>query len=305
MIAHHIALLKRELWEHRSIFVTPASISILVTLGTIAMIVFASGFASELDVVIFGATNVAGDAERSMVLTLFFIGESWLFVFAVGILTIFYSLDSLYAERKDKSILFWRSLPVTDAEAVISKLITAVVVIPLITFAAIVVTHLLNLTITSIWVSTKGGDAGHLIWGSIPLLSDWAGALVFLLASSIWMSPFVGWFLFVSAYTKRSPLLMAFMPMALATLAEFIFLRSHYLLETLLGRYPKMPLFGGLNFDTFFDEDRLLASDRAITLLDQMQITQFISSPSVWGGILVCGLLTTAAIYVRRYRDES
>jgi len=305
MMAHQIALLKREIWEHRSIFVTPAAIAVIATLGTIAMIVLASGFASELDVVIFGATNVAGDAERSIMLTLFFVGTSWLFVFASAILVIFYSLDSLYAERKDKSILFWRSLPVTDAEAVVSKLVTAIVVIPLITFAAIVVTHLINLTITSIWISIKGGDAGHLIWGSIPLLSDWLGALVFLLASSIWMSPFVGWFLFVSAFTKRSPLLMAFMPLALVILTEFIFLKSHYLAESVLGRYPQLPLFGRLDIQSFFDEDRMIASDRAVTLLDQMHLTQFFSSPSMWAGILVCGLLTTAAIYVRRYRDES
>jgi ABC-2 type transport system permease protein len=302
-MGHQIALLKRELWEHRSIFVTPIAIASIVTLGTIAMIVFASGFASELDIVIFGATNVARDAERSIALTVFFIGTSWLFVVATGILTIFYTLDSLYAERKDKSILFWRSLPVTDAEAVISKLFTAIVLIPLIAFAAIVVTHLVNLTITSIWVSTRGADAGHLIWGSIPLFSDWLGALVFLIASSIWMSPFVGWFLLVSAFTKRSPLLMAFLPMVLISLAEIIILRSHYFFNTVFNL--KMPLFGNMDASTFFDEERLLSGDRAMTLLDQMSIVQFVSSPTVWGGIAVCALFTTAAIYVRRYRDES
>ena len=305
MIGHQIALIKREVWEHRSIFVTPAAIASIVTLGTLAMIVFASGFASELDLVIFGATNVARDAERSIALTVFFIGTSWLFVLATGILTIFYTLDSLYAERKDKSILFWRSLPVTDAEAVISKLITAVFLIPLVAFVAIVVTHLMNLTITSIWVSWKGGDAGHLIWGSIPLLADWLGALIFLVASAIWMSPFIGWFLFVSAYTKRSPLLMAFLPLVLITFAEVIFLRTHFFLETVLARQGKMPLFGNLDMDGFFDEERLLIGDKAVTLLDQMNVAQFVSSPSVWAGLLVCGLLTTAAIYVRRYRDES
>ena len=128
MIKRQLALIKREIWEHRSIFVTPLSIASIVTLGSLAALIFASGFAEELSLVIFSASNLIGDTGRTAVLTGHFVSTSWLFLVALGILTIFYSLDSLYAERKDKSILFWRSLPVTDAETVISKLITAVLV---------------------------------------------------------------------------------------------------------------------------------------------------------------------------------
>ena len=120
MIAHQLTLIRRELWEHRSIWVTPIAIGALVTLAVMAMLAFASGFAKELDVAIFGAQNLAGEGERRMALTTFFLGTSWIFLLALAILTVFYCLDSLYAERKDKSILFWRSLPVTDAETVIS-----------------------------------------------------------------------------------------------------------------------------------------------------------------------------------------
>ena len=130
MIAHQAALIRRELWEHRSIYVTPAAIAVIVTLGVLAMLMLASGFAKELDVAIFGAQNLAGDVERRAALTGFFLGTSWVFLVALMFLTVFYSLDSLYAERKDKSILFWRSMPATDAETVISKLLTAAIVIP-------------------------------------------------------------------------------------------------------------------------------------------------------------------------------
>ena len=115
MIGHYIALIKRELWEHRSIFVTPIAIASIVTLGTLTALVFVGEFQQELNLAIFGAQNVAGETERKAVLTGLFIGSSWLFLLGLGVLTIFYALDSLYAERKDKSILFWRSLPVTDA----------------------------------------------------------------------------------------------------------------------------------------------------------------------------------------------
>jgi ABC-2 type transport system permease protein len=299
------ALLKREIWEHRSIYVTPVAIASIVTLGTLAALIFAGGFAKELDLAIFGATNLAGDAERRVVLTGFFIGTSWLFLFAAGVLTIFYTLDSLYAERKDKSILFWRSLPITDAEAVLAKLAIALLVIPLCTIVAVIATHIVNLIVTSIWVSAKGGDAGLLIWGSVPLLDNWLAGLIVMLASALWMSPFVGWFLFVSAYTKRSPFLMAFMPLVLIPLLEVIFLRSSMFAQAVFGRGGMIPLFHGMDLDAFFDEDKLRVNEEFVSLLAQLDVMKFLTSASLWSGVIVCGIFVTAAIYVRRYRDES
>ena len=236
MITNQIALLKREIWEHRSIYVTPLAIASIVTLGVLAMLVFAQGFAAELDIAIFGAQNLAGDPERKAVLTGFFLGTSWVFMISLAVLTAFYCLDSLYAERKDKSILFWRSLPVTDAETIVSKLLTAVIIIPLVAVLGIYVTHLINLIVTSIWVSMRGADAGLLIWGSVALLDNWSAALIVVMAVSVWMSPFVGWFLLVSAYTKRSPILMAFMPLVLIGLLEGIIFRTHIFADNVLGR---------------------------------------------------------------------
>lgn len=304
MITHQLALIRREIWEHRSIYVTPMAIASIVTLGVLAMLIFASGFAAELDAVIFGATNIAGETERKAALTLYFLGTSWLFLVALAILTVFYCLDSLYAERKDKSILFWRSMPVTDAETVISKLIIALLVIPVAAIIGIIVTHLVNLVVTSVWVSMKGGDASLLIWGSVSLLDNWLAAVIAILATGIWMSPFIGWFLFVSAYTKRSPLLMAFMPLFLLALLEKIILRTHVFAEHVLGRGDGMPLIRTDNIKRFFDEEQWRIVEGATSLLVHLDIVRFLTSSATWAGIIVCGLLSTAAIYVRRYRDE-
>jgi len=304
MITNQLALVRREIWEHRSIYVTPMVIAIIVTLGVFAMLIFASGFAAELDAVIFGATNIAGETERKAALTGFFLGTSWVFLVALAVLTVFYCLDSLYAERKDKSILFWRSMPVTDAETVISKLITALLVIPVAAIIGIIATHLVNLVVTSVWVSMKGGDASLLIWGSVSLLDNWLAAVIVILATGIWMSPFIGWFLFVSAYTKRSPLLMAFMPLVLIALLEKIILRTHIFAQYVLGRADEMPLIRTENVERFFDEEQWRIAEGATSLLVHLDIVQFLTSPATWAGIIVCGLLSTAAIYVRRYRDE-
>ena len=305
MITHQLALIKREIWEHRSIWVTPAAIAVIVTLGVLAMLVFASGFAAELDMAIFGAQNLAGDSERKAALTAFFLSTSWVFIIALMILTVFYSLDSLYAERKDKSILFWRSLPVTDAETVISKLITAIFVLPVATILGIIGTHIVNLTIASIWVSMKGGDGGMLVWGSVSFLDNWLAAFIVILASGIWMSPFVGWFLLVSAYTKRSPLLMAFMPLILIGLLEGIILRTHVFAENVLARGDGLPIFRTVDIERFFETEEWRVGEGASSLLTHLDIVQFLTSPSMWAGVAVCALLSTGAIYVRRFRDES
>ena len=305
MINHYLALVRRELWEHRSIWVTPIAIASVVTLGTLTALVFSGKFAEELDVAIFAAQNLAGDTERRVVLTGFFFVSSQLFLLGLGVLTIFYTLDSLYAERKDKSILFWRSLPVTDAETVISKLLTAMVLIPAVAIVGIIGTHILNLIVTSIWVSMKGGDAGTLIWGSVPFLDNWLAMAIAIFGGAIWMSPFLGWFLFVSAYTKRSPLLMAFLPLVLIPMLEGIFARSTYFAEAVWGRGAKIPLFADLDIEGFFDDGPPEITKEMISLLAHIDLGKFFTSVDTWLGVIVCGLLTTAAIYVRRFRDES
>jgi ABC-2 type transport system permease protein len=297
--------MKREIWEHRSIYVTPIAIAVVVSLVSLAGMVTVSAFDKEVNIALFGATNIAGDAERQAALTVFFLGTSWVFLFALAILTTFYSLDSLYAERKDKSILFWRSLPITDAETVISKLLTAVFVLPLFTVAAIIVTHLVNLVITTGWVIVKGGNAAHLVWGSVTLFDNWAAALIVTVASAIWMSPFIGWFLFVSAFTKRSPLLMAFMPLIIVPIIEWIFFRSKIFASAVFGRGEVIPLFREMDIEHFFDEERMQVNEDLVSLLAHIDVGKFLLSPSVWVGVVVCGILVTAAIYVRRYRDES
>lgn len=305
MIANQLTLIRREIWEHRAIWVTPIVIGIIMSLVSTAGIVTVSAFDREVELAIFSASNIAGDAERRAVLTVYFLGTSWLFLFAMGVLTIFYTLDSLYAERKDKSILFWRSLPVTDAETVVSKLLTAILLIPLVTVAAIAVTHIINVAVTAAWVSIRGGDAGHLIWGSVSFLDNWAAALIVALAGALWMSPFVGWFLFVSALTKRSPFLTAFMPLIVIPLIEWIVFRTKLFAEAVYGRGGVLPLFQGMDVEAYFDEERFRVEEATASLLTHLDIGKFLTSGSLWIGIIVCGLFVTAAIYVRRYRDES
>ena len=305
MIPHQFALIQREVWEHRSLYVTPAVVALVMTLMLLTGYIFASGYKEIIDIGIVGAQNMADDVHRRTGLMAFLVGNTIVFIIASGILTIFYCLDSLYAERKNKSILFWRSLPITDAETVISKLLTAAVAIPLITFAVIVVAHLVNLVLTSIFVSMEGGSPGFLIWRSAPLFDVWAAILLLLLMLPIWFSPFIGWFLFVSAWTKRSPLLTGFLPLIVVPMLEYFILRTHLIADAIDSRFTQWPMFSGIDPETLFDEEAFAAREDTVSLLEFVDVGGFLTSPAMWAGVVVCGLFITAAIYVRRYRDES
>lgn len=307
MIGNQPALLKRELWEHRSIYLTPAVIGLLVVLLSVTGQVTLSSFDMAIDGVIIGASNL-GPAERAAGVTLLMTGVASFVVLAMWVLTVFYALDSLYAERKERSILFWRSLPCTDTETVLSKLVTALLVIPVVSFVAIVVTQLLVLAVSSVWIAVRGADAGHLLWSAAPLFENWLATFVFLLATPLWLAPFIGWFLLVSAWAKRSPLLVAFLPILVLPMLERTLLGSTLLVDAFFVRTGSLPLFRGMQTGDFLfmdGESLRLAEDASVSLLSLMDLGRFFGSGSLWLGLVVCGLFTAAAIYVRRYRDDS
>ena len=233
------------------------------------------------------------------------LGNTAPFLFGSAVLTVFYCLDSLYSERKNKSILFWRSLPITDAETVLSKFLTAAVAIPLLAFGVVIATHLLILLLTGIFVDIEGGSSMLLIWKSAPFFDAWAGLLIIMLMLPIWFSPFIGWFLFVSAWTKRSPLLMAFLPLIIVPTLEYWVLRTYMIGDAIKSRFTQLPIFRDIEMQTIFDEHEFIANVDSVSLLGLIDIGNFLASPAMWAGVIVCGLFTTAAIYVRRYRDDS
>lgn len=304
MIGHQLALLQREIWEHRAIYVTPASIAVVVVLLTITGQVSVSAFGEMVDLAIVGASNVDDAHRRTALMAILGVVMS-IFSFGAAIVMIVYSLDALYAERKDRSILFWRSLPITDAETVISKVVTAVLVIPLFFLVAVIFTHLLIMILTSIWVIVQGGDAGHLVWASAPLIDIWLAGLILAIAMPLWLSPFVGWFLFVSAYTKRSPLLVGFLPIFVLPMLEKMLIGTHLFYDAIFVRTFKPPIANLAHFIWLDDDAGFPWREDAISMVAGLDISRFLMSPSLWAGLIVCGLFATAAIYVRRYRDES
>ena len=307
MIGRQWALLQRELWEHRAIYVAPLALALIMVLLSLTGQVVVSAFDQAVDLAILGASNV-GERERAAAISVFSTAVSSLFALEVAVLATFYLLDTLYTERRDKSILFWRSLPVSDAETVASKVLTAIVVIPVISVVVAVLTHVVILGISGMWIDDRGGDAWSLIWSAAPIFDNAVATLIVFLPLPLWYLPFVGWFMFVSAWTRRSPFLVAFLPLLVVPMLERILIGSTLFRDVIFVRSAQFPLFSGVDDAgaVFGDAKNFeLSSGAEVTLLGFVDLGRFFSSADLWTGLLVGGLFIAAAVYMRRYRDDS
>ena len=129
-----------------------------------------------------------------------------------------YCLSALSAERNDKSILFWRSLPITDTETVVSKFLTAMVVAPLLVAAIVIATQIVLLMFASLAILIGGGSPVELLLGPLPFVQIWVLVLWIFITGSLWVAPLVAWVLLCSAFAQRSVLVWAVaLPVALIT----------------------------------------------------------------------------------------
>jgi ABC-2 type transport system permease protein len=303
-------LVRRELWESRAIWFVPLACALIIAGGTLiasfghgVLVVdgHATGFVDRLN-----SALTPGKAQAVVSTTL---GAIALPFFITILLTqFFYSLDALYGERRDRSVLFWKSLPVSDAETVLAKLLVAGLLIPVVAALAALATQLLVCGIASATLASAPVLVSQL-WSP----AVWAGSLLVmgyvLVAGILWYLPLVGWLLLVSASVPRAPFLWAFLPPLALSLAEYVAFRTSYLFGVVGERFGNTGLFAhafrhvhGTGFAIVVEEGRL-ELPRALTEL--MRPAEFLGSASVWAGIVVGIGCVAAAIWMRRYRDAT
>src|SRR5262245_47076126 len=155
-------------------------------------------------------------------------------IFVVFIVGVFYCVDGLHGERRDRSILFWKSLPVSDVTTVLAKASVPIMILPLIAFAFTVVTQLIMLLWGTAVLAGSGANSGT-YWAQLPLFSMWLMLLYHLVVvHGLWHAPIYAWLLLVSAWARRAVFLWAALPIIAISVLEKIAFNTSYF-ATMLG----------------------------------------------------------------------
>ncbi|MGO9231126.1 MAG: ABC transporter permease [Bryobacteraceae bacterium] len=275
--------LRRELWEHRFLYLAPLVVAAVVLIGFAVNVIHSAGRAGTP--LALHIPNDPTPIEQPYAIAA-------VLLILTGLLTGgFYCLDALYGERRDRSILFWRSLPVSDLTTVLSKASVALIVLPLVIFAIIVATHLAMLLLHTVVLLASGAGLAALRIHT-PLAELWVALLYGLAALALWHAPICGWLLLVSAWARRAVFLWASLPLLAICITEKVAFNTSQFAFFLGYRF-----WGGLA--------RAFGTARPCCVphpLGTLTPGNLLSTPGLWIGLAVAAIFLAAAARIRRYR---
>ena len=278
---------RRELWENRSIYMAP-----LIAAG---VVLFGFGMtAFRLPKLRLNALALEATRRRAAI-EMPYDAAAMMIMFTAFIVGIFYCLDALYGERRDRSVLFWKSLPVSDRTTVLSKVFVPLVILPTLTFAITIVTQL-SMLLLSTAVLLPSGLAGT-TWNLLPWPRLSMILLYGLVTSALWEAPIFGWLLLVSSWAKRATFLWAVLPWLAISAIEKLAFDTTFFVHMLVGR-----LTGGFEAGFIvvnYSKDAHVPVAYRLTQFDPLK---FLSSPGLWIGLLAAAAFLIGAIRLRRCR---
>ena len=276
------ASVRRELWENRSLYLAPLGVAALFLVGFfISLVRLPSRMraASALD-----PMRLQEVIEQPYLIVA-------LMLMAVAFLVaVFYCLDALYGERRDRSILFWKSLPVSDLLTVLSKASIPILVIPLVAFAVTVATQFVMLLVSSV-VLAGMGMGFTTVWARVPFHEILGIHFIHLVGfHGLLYAPLYGWLLLVSAWAKRAPFLWATLPpVAIGAVERIAFNTSHFA-DSLRNHFLGGPMPG--------DSEVRMTMD----ILASRSPGELLLSPDLWCGLAITAVFLLAAVWLRRVR---
>jgi ABC-2 type transport system permease protein len=238
---------------------------------------------------------------------------SVLFSTVLAFVVFFYLLGSLYDDRKDRSILFWKSLPTSDTLTIASKLLSAMVLAPVIFWVVYVITHIIIMLMLSLVTMTLGENPWTLFLSLGSPFKAWSLVLTSYFAQSIWALPLYGWLMLVSAFAPRIPLLFAILPPVILGVLELWidFLKTFTLSENLFGLFghwfANSPLI--ISADGYEDEFGAALGipitsdyDHRVTVANMFDR---LFSTDMLIGLAIAMVFLTGALWLRRRATES
>ena len=200
-----------------------------------------------------------------------------------------FSLSTFADERKDRTLIFWRSLPVSDLTTVLSKILLVTVIVPLIVLPNIILLHLISLLSASIFFATNDIVPFGWLWGAYSF-TDWFRIIFSLWAQSIWSLPLMAWLMFAGAFAKR-PIMGALVPIAVVVVLESIVLKTNYIFQFIEDR---------LGFWT----SSLPEQYEEIRVVDVSDIYLMLTTQDFWIGMVLSTFLIGGIIYFRSKNND-
>lgn len=316
-------LLRREYWEHKGGFLWAPLIAggislALAVMAAIVGVVMLNRAAAAGDIQINGvdlgmltremspsdAEQLALGLDWSLIMS-----SAWPFI-VLTFVVFFYCLGALYDDRKDRSVLFWKSLPISDAQTVLSKVASAVVVAPVLAVLTAVVTMFGFLVLMSVMVMMFGGNPFTLLWAQSHPLRIAFGLLAWVPVYAVWALPTVGWLLLCSAWARSKPFLWATaVPVITGLLVTWFDIMELFQLD---GSWFWRNVVGRLLLGTVPGSDVLYRTaefggndiERAEQLLSLQWMYSIFLQPGTWIGAVAGAVMIYIAIRLRRWRDE-
>lgn len=313
-----LTLLKREYWENKTgLQWVPMIIGGIAVFGVfLGVFVFSTsnvqinGIGSHDLTSLFKLYDVSVDQrvkEISVQMSIY----SGIFSFGIvlAIVGFFYCLGALYDDRKDRSILFWKSMPVSDSMTVLSKVVTVMVVAPLFVWVISQLTSIVIMILGTIFAWVSDASAWQNIWQPSNLFVIAFYQLQALYVATLWAAPIIGYLLLVSSWTKKVPFLVATVPVILVIIAESIVTNTAYVVSYIGERFvmiwsayitPVGKIAGDFNdvidedVSGFIEEDWL-----------PLNFGEHLMDMDLWLGLAFGAVLVVGAIMIRRYRDEA
>ncbi len=292
------ALMLREYWENRrAIFTTPLVITaismllLIISMGIFGRAIHINGEAFTLNEVIANMSGEEADTLKEHIHQLLLASTAPIMI-GVWFCMVFTALGSLYDEKKDNSILFWKSMPVSDTQTILSKLLTVTLVIPFVAIGFAFIFQIFLLIVGTFATIGTEFNAWDILWASssLPLLI--LNEVLYMLMFSLWALPIFAWFMLASVIAKRTPLLVATIPVALLALFEGLFFHSEY-----IARFIGMRLTGAhiMDMDNGFSGNFTRFNPKS-----SLDIIQSISDPALWVGLGITSIFLYGAIQLRK-----
>lgn len=279
--------LRREFWENRFIYLAPLGVAALFLFGFLihSMIHPAGGLR--------GLSTLAPDKLHEAIMEPYDMAGA-LLMGAFILVAVFYSIETLQRERRDRSILFWKSLPVSDVTTVLTKASIPFLVLPLVACSIAFVTQFLMLLVSSVVLAGSGLSVAT-YWAQVSLFQGSLFLLYHVMTVHVlWSAPVYGWLLLVSAWARRAALLWALLPpLAIGALEKLLFNTGHF------AAFVERFLSGSGT------EAHTMPGTLPMDPGTHLTPLKFLSTPGLWLGLAVTTAFLATAIRLRRYRGPS